>query len=596
MRSLVSRENRSRPSPSVADAERCVQIGDKVAGVFDSDRQAQQIGGSGAVGPFDRGAVLDQAFDAAERGRPLPNLDPRRRDDRRFGAPFYAHAHHAAEAADHLARRDSVTGMPGQPRIEHRDHAGMSQHRLGDLQRRAAGPLDTRIEGAHAAQQKIGFEAAEDRAAAAARRDEVGPKRVLTRGRQRAGDHIAVAVQVFGRRVHDEIGAECQWPGQHRRGCGAVDGEQRAGGMGDLDSPGDVGHRPQRVCRGLDPQEASPSGADRPAQRIERGRIDERGLEPPGIRKGLQPAAQAPIHDLRSHDKSLRRDAHVVAPQVTYWGLRSWLKNFADAWGLEATFVDATSLDALRRAVRPGRTRLLWIETPANPLWSVTDIAGAVEIAHAAGALLAVDSTAATPVLTRPLALGADLVMHSATKYLNGHSDVIAGTLTTARQDAFWADLVAARSGSGAILGGFEAYLLLRGMRTLYPRVERACRSALQIAEAMLAHPRVIAVLYPGLPGHPGHAVAARQMIGGFGGMMSVRVKGGAEAAIVAAARVEVWKRATSLGGVESLIEHRASIEGADSPAPPDLLRLSVGIEDPGDLVADLNAALSIGD
>ena len=294
--------------------------------------------------------------------------------------------------------------------------------------------------------------------------------------------------------------------------------------------------------------------------------------------------------------QSLRRDAHVVAPQVMYWGLRSWLKNFADAWGLEATFVDATSLDALRRAVRPGRTRLLWIETPANPLWSVTDIAGAVEIAHAAGPLLAVDSTAATPVLTRPLALGADLVMHSATTYLNGHSDVIAGTLTTARQDAFWADLVAARSGSGAILGGFEAYLLLRGMRTLYPRVERACRSALQIAEAMLAHPRVIAVLYPGLPGHPGHAVAARQMIGGFGGMMSVRVKGGAEAAIVAAARVEVWKRATSLGGVESLIEHHASIEGADSPAPPDLLRLSVGIEDPGDLVADLNAALSIGD
>ena len=278
------------------------------------------------------------------------------------------------------------------------------------------------------------------------------------------------------------------------------------------------------------------------------------------------------------------------------WGLRSWLKNFADAWGLEATFVDATSLDALRRAVRPGRTRLLWIETPANPLWSVTDIAGAAEIAHAAGALLAVDSTAATPVLTRPLALGADLVMHSATKYLNGHSDVIAGTLTTARQDAFWARLVAARSGSGAILGGFEAYLLLRGMRTLYPRVERACRSALQIAEALLAHPRVIAVLYPGLPGHPGHAVAARQMIGGFGGMVSVRVKGGAEAAIVAAARVEVWKRATSLGGVESLIEHRASIEGADSPAPPDLLRLSVGIEDPGDLVADLDAALSIGD
>jgi cystathionine gamma-synthase len=153
---------------------------------------------------------------------------------------------------------------------------------------------------------------------------------------------------------------------------------------------------------------------------------------------------------------------------------------------------------------------------PANPLWSVTDIAGSAEIAHSAGALLAVDSTAATPVLTRPLALGADLVMHSATKYLNGHSDVIAGTLTTAREDAFWARLRTARSSGGAILGSFEAYLLLRGMRTLFPRVERACRSTQQIAEALSQNPRVLDVLYPGLPKHPGHAAAARQMTGGF--------------------------------------------------------------------------------
>ena len=289
----------------------------------------------------------------------------------------------------------------------------------------------------------------------------------------------------------------------------------------------------------------------------------------------------------------LPRDAHVVAPQVMYWGLRHWLKNFAEPWGIEVEFVDATSLDALRRAVRTGRTRLVWIETPANPLWSVTDIAGAAEIAHAAGALLAVDSTAATPVLTRPLALGADLVMHSATKYLNGHSDVIAGTLTTAHEDAFWASLRAARSGGGAILGSFEAYLLLRGMRTLFPRVERACRSAQQIAEALSSNPGVLEVLYPGLPGHAGHAVAARQMSGGFGGMLSVRVRGGAEAAIATAARVGIWKRATSLGGVESLIEHRASVEGPDSPAPPDLLRLSVGIEDPQDLLADLEKSLA---
>jgi cystathionine gamma-synthase len=290
--------------------------------------------------------------------------------------------------------------------------------------------------------------------------------------------------------------------------------------------------------------------------------------------------------------QSLPRGAHVVAPRVMYWGLRNWLIHFAEGWGIEVDFVDAASLDALREAVRPGRTQLIWIETPANPLWSVTDIAGAAEIAHAAAALLAVDSTAATPVLTRPLALGADIVMHSATKYLNGHSDVIAGSLTAADKNAFWERISRTRSGGGAILGSFEAYLLLRGMRTLFPRVERACRSAQKIAEALAAHPCISEVLYPGLPSHAGHAVAARQMIGGFGGMLSIRVKGGAEAAIAAAAKVEVWQRATSLGGVESLIEHRASIEGSGSPVPPDLLRLSVGIEDPDDLIADLDEAV----
>jgi cystathionine gamma-synthase len=291
--------------------------------------------------------------------------------------------------------------------------------------------------------------------------------------------------------------------------------------------------------------------------------------------------------------QSVPRGAHVVASRVMYWGLRGWLARVARSWGVEVEFVDTTALTALRATVRPGRTRLVWIETPANPLWSVTDIAGAADIAHAAGAVLAVDSTVATPVLSQPIALGADLVMHSATKYLNGHSDVIAGSLTTARKDECWERICRARSGDGAILGSFEAYLLLRGMRTLFPRVERACRSAQQIAEALAAHGRIEEVLYPGLPSHPGHAVAARQMSGGFGGMLSIRVKGGGAAAIAAAARVELWQRATSLGGVESLIEHRASIEGADSPVPDDLLRLSVGIEDPGDLIADLEAALA---
>src|SRR5438067_9122690 len=231
---------------------------------------------------------------------------------------------------------------------------------------------------------------------------------------------------------------------------------------------------------------------------------------------------------------SLPLGAHVVAPRVMYWALRRWLAATDASGRLPVDFIDATALDQVRRAVQPGSTRLLWIETPANPLWSVTDIAAAADIAHRAGALLAVDSTAATPVLTRPLALGADIVMHSATKYLNGHSDVIAGSLTAARTDEFWQALVAARSGGGAILGGYEAALLLRGMRTLYLRVERACRSAQSVAEALARHPKIEAVLYPGLPEHPGHAVAARQMQGGFGGMLSVRVKGGTEAAIAA--------------------------------------------------------------
>src|SRR5271156_6350255 len=286
------------------------------------------------------------------------------------------------------------------------------------------------------------------------------------------------------------------------------------------------------------------------------------------------------------------RDAHVVAPRVMYWGLRSWLKNFAEAWGIAVDFVDATSLDALRQAVRPNRTRLIWIETPANPLWSVTDIAGSAEIAHAASALLAVDSTAATPVLTRPLALGADIVMHSATKYLNGHSDVIAGTLTTARKDAYWEELKRLRLQQGSVLGPFEAWLLLRGMRTLFPRVRTAVANAQFVAERLAGNPNIADVLYPGLADFPGHAVAARQMQGGFGAMLSIRVKGGEAAAVRLAAHVKVWKRATSLGGVESLMEHRASVEGPTSPIPKDLLRLSVGIEDRGDLLADLEQAL----
>jgi cystathionine gamma-synthase len=290
---------------------------------------------------------------------------------------------------------------------------------------------------------------------------------------------------------------------------------------------------------------------------------------------------------------ALRPGDHVVAPQVMYWGLRNWLKSRAAEGGIVVDFVDASSMDALATAVQPGRTKLVWIESPANPTWPITDIAATAEIAHRAGACLAVDSTVATPILTRPIELGADIVMHSATKYLNGHSDVVAGALVTARHDELWERIGAIRSGNGAILGSFEARLLLRGMRTLHLRVERASRTAQAIAEHFAGHRRIVAALYPGLPDHPGHAVAARQMQGGFGGMLSIRVAGGERAAIATAARVKVWKRATSLGGVESLIEHRASIEGAGSPAPPDLLRLSAGIEDAGDLIGDLEQALA---
>ncbi|CAH2598582.1 Cystathionine gamma-synthase [Rhodovastum atsumiense] len=283
---------------------------------------------------------------------------------------------------------------------------------------------------------------------------------------------------------------------------------------------------------------------------------------------------------------------HVVVPKVMYWALRGWLQNDATHWGLRVEGVDTTDLDALRQAMRPGETKLVWLESPANPLWGVTDIAAAADIAHAAGAKLAVDSTCATPVLTRPLALGADIVMHAATKYLNGHSDVIAGALATLRPDAFWERIRRNRSMFGQILGPLEAYLLIRGMRTLPLRVAAACTSAMDLATRFAGHDHVAQVLYPGLPGHPGHDIACRQMQGGFGGMLSIRVRGGERAAIDAAARVRLWKRATSLGGVESLIEHRASIEGTGSPCPPDLLRLSVGIEDPADLFADLDAAL----
>lgn len=292
---------------------------------------------------------------------------------------------------------------------------------------------------------------------------------------------------------------------------------------------------------------------------------------------------------------SLPTGAHVIIPKVMYWGLRAWLFTDAQRLGLSVDAVDATDPDAIEAAIRPGAMNLVWLETPANPLWLVTDIPAVVAIAHAAGALVAVDSTVATPIFTRPLELGADFVMHAATKYLSGHSDVIAGAIATQREDDLWARIRRTRTMLGQILGPFETYLLIRGMRTLDLRVRAAAGNAMELAQRLSAHPALTKVLYPGLPEHPQHAIAARQMVGGFGAMLSIRVRAGEAAAIAAAAETRLWKRATSLGGVESLIEHRASVEGPDSPCPPDLLRLSVGVEDPKDLYEDIDQALSAG-
>ena len=291
---------------------------------------------------------------------------------------------------------------------------------------------------------------------------------------------------------------------------------------------------------------------------------------------------------------ALKPGDHVIAPVVMYWFLRKWLAGRASQWGLDVSFVAMEDIDAVKAAIRPGITRLIWVETPANPLWGLTDIRRVADLAHAAGAKLAVDSTVATPVLTQALTLGADIVMHSATKYLNGHSDVLAGALVTKDADDFWQAIRQIRTDLGAVLSPRDAAQLLRGMRTLHLRVRESCRSAMTIALHYSRHPAIAEVLYPGLKTHPGHELASQQMIGGYGGMLSIRVKGGAVAAIRVAAKLQLWKRATSLGGVESLVEHRASMEGPGTPVPDDLLRLSVGIENCHDLIADLDRALAV--
>ena len=284
---------------------------------------------------------------------------------------------------------------------------------------------------------------------------------------------------------------------------------------------------------------------------------------------------------------------HMVAPTIMYHGAQDWLWRISEKRGIALSLFDAADPGALERAIRPGETAIVWIETPVNPTWDVIDIAAAAAAAHAAGAILAVDATVSTPVTTRPLDLGADLVFHSGTKYLNGHSDVTAGVLVTRQADARWQEIRLVRGLMGGVLGPFEAWLLLRGLRTLFVRFERASANALQIARHFEGHGKLEAVLYPGLESHLGHAIAKRQMTAGYSGMLSLLVKGDAEDAKGVATRTALFVPATSLGGVESLIEHRATIEGPRSQVPPNLLRLSIGIEDARDLIADLEQALA---
>ena len=287
--------------------------------------------------------------------------------------------------------------------------------------------------------------------------------------------------------------------------------------------------------------------------------------------------------------RTVPNGGRIIQQSGIYWGATKWTREFCERRDIDLIEVDCADLDALRSVAKDAD--ILWIETPSNPYLKTVDIRGCAEIAKSIGADLVVDSTAATPVLSQPLDHGADIVMHSATKAINGHSDVLAGFLACKNESAErWEMIKIDRQGAGAVMGSFEAWLLIRGMRTLPLRVERMSESALQIAKFLDQHPNVENVLYPGLPSDPGHALATAQMTGGFGGLLSVQVKGGGDAALAAIGKLSLFKRATSLGGVESLVEHRHTIEDT---VPKNLLRLSVGIENPVDLIADLDQAIS---
>lgn len=292
--------------------------------------------------------------------------------------------------------------------------------------------------------------------------------------------------------------------------------------------------------------------------------------------------------------QALDPGTHVVAPQDSYHGTARMLRELFARWQVETTFVDLCDLDAVQRAMRP-TTRLVWVETPSNPLVRLFDIRRLAELARAHGAACAVDNTWATPIATRPLALGADLVVHSSTKYFGGHSDVLGGIVVgRSEADPVFARVRAMQTTGGAVPSPFDCWLILRGLTTLPWRFRAQVENASHVASFLAQHPRVAAVHYPGLASHPQHDLARSQMAYP-GAMMSMEVRGDGNDAVAAAGRVRLFTRATSLGGVESLIEHRASVEGPGSFAPETLLRLSIGLEHPDDLIEDLDQALGAG-
>jgi cystathionine gamma-synthase len=280
----------------------------------------------------------------------------------------------------------------------------------------------------------------------------------------------------------------------------------------------------------------------------------------------------------------------VVCAHDVYYGVRDLLRDYFPRWGIEATFVDAKDLAAVRAACTP-ETKLIWIETPSNPLIEVIDIAACAEIARAAGAILVCENTFASPVVQRPFRHGADVVVHSVTKYLAGHSDVMAGVVLVADNTDLANRVRAFQRVAGAVLSPFDAWLALRGIQTLAARMRVHCDNALAVARFLAAHPAVARVRYPGLETDPGYAVASKQM-NGYGGMLSFEIHGGREEAFALASRLKLITRATSLGGTHTLVEHRASIEGPNTRAPESLLRLSIGIEHPSDIIEDLDRAL----